>query len=233
MSEFMDDRIESRAIAFPHITIEVALYAALALGGLCARLLALGDAPLASEEAHQALASWNFITGKPDAFTGSPLLFTGNAILFWLFGANDTMARLLPAFFGSALILLPALLRRELGRVGALVTSALFVFSPSLVFFSRTLDGALIAVTCASAALAFGWRYGVDRTARDLNLAAIFSALALVSAREVWTIALALALFIIVSRFTSSRQEAVAVGRKQLREDDRLPPASRHLPTDL
>ena len=200
MLGFTDDK-SARAVAFPKVTIEVALYVALALVGLFVRLLALGDAPLSSVEARQALASWNFFSGKPDAFTGSPLLFTGNVMLFALFGANDTMARLLPALCGGALVLLPALLRRELGRVGALVTSALFVFSSSLVFFSRTLDGAVIAVTCVLAALAFGWRYLTDGAARDLNLAAIFAALALVSAHEVWTIVLAIAFFLLVSRF--------------------------------
>jgi uncharacterized protein (TIGR03663 family) len=200
MLEFMGDKT-TRTAAFPRVTIEVALYVALALFALFARLLVLGDAPLSSDEARQALASWNFFNGKPDAFMGSPLLFTGNAILFALFGANDTLARLLPALFGSALVVLPALLRRELGRVGALATSALFVFSPSLVFFSRNLDGAMIAVTCALAALAFGWRYLADGAARDLNLAAVFAALAFVSVREVWTIALAIALFLLVSRF--------------------------------
>ncbi|MEW5717409.1 MAG: glycosyltransferase family 39 protein [Chloroflexota bacterium] len=199
MLEFTDAK-NARPVVFPRVTVEVALYAAFALMGLFARLLVLGDAPLSSAEARQALASWNFLNGKPDVFADSPLLFTGNAILFALFGANDTLARLLPALFGSALVLLPALVRRELGRVGALATSALFVFSPSLVFFSRNLDGAIIAVTCALAAFAFGWRYLTDGTARDLNLAAIFAALALISAREVWTIAFALALFVLVTR---------------------------------
>ena len=213
MLEFTDDKC-SRAVAFPKVTIEVVLYVALALVALFARLLALGDAPLSSVEARQALASWNFFSGKPDVFTGSPLLFTGNAILFAFFGANDSIARLLPAFFGSALVLLPALLRRELGRVGALVTSALFVFSSSLVFFSRTLDGAVIAVTCALAALVFGWRYLTDGTARDLNLAAIFTALALVSAREVWTIVLAIAFFLLVSRLAFP-SAAFSAGNRQ------------------
>jgi uncharacterized protein (TIGR03663 family) len=201
MLEFMDAKAADRSVVFPRITVEVALYAALALVGLFVRLAMLGDAPLASGEARQAMASWNFVNGNSDAFTGSPLLFTGNAILFGLFGANDTIARLLPAFFGSALVVLPALLRRELGRVGALVTSTLYVFSASLVFFSRTLDGAVIAVMCAFAALALAWRYLDTGAPRALNLAAVFAALAFLSAREVWTIALALALFLLVSRF--------------------------------
>ena len=224
--ESTDGKIAARTIAFPQITIEVALYVALAFCGFVARFFALGDAPLTSAEARQAMASWNFVNGNAGAFTGSPLLFTGNAILFALFGANDTIARLLPALFGGALVVLPALLRRELGRVGALVTSALFVFSPALVYFSRSLDGAVIAVTCALAALAFAWRFltpalavtagaSVGRGARDLNFAVVFTALAFLSARQVWTIALAIASFLLVSRFAFP-SSVFKVGARQL-----------------
>ncbi len=201
MFESTDDRTR----ALPRVTIEVALYTALALGALCLRIIGLGDAPLTSAEARQALAAWNFINGKADAFIGSPLLFTANALLFALLGANDALARLVPALAGTALVLVPVLWRRELGRLGALVTSALLVVSPSLVFFSRTLDGALLAVTCALVSLAFAWRYITDRAAHAANLAAIFAALALTAAREVWTIVLALALWLIISRLTLSR----------------------------
>ncbi|MCX7839630.1 MAG: TIGR03663 family protein [Anaerolineae bacterium] len=195
MFESTDDRTR----ALPRLTIEIALYIALVCVALFARVVALGDVPLTSDEARQAIASWNFINGREDAFIGSPLLFTGNAILFALFGANDTLARLLPALFGSALVLLPALVRRELGRIGALVSSTLLAFSPSLIFFSRALDGSMIAVTCALAAFAFAWRYLAERNARELHLAAIFAALALTAAREVWTIVFALAIFAVLS----------------------------------
>ena len=198
MSEFT--RANSRAIPLPGLTVEIALYGALVLIGLGARVAALGDAPLNAEEARQAMAAWNFARGTPDAFTGSPLLFAGNTLLFLLFGANETTARLLPALFGTALIALPALLRRELGRPGALIASALFVFSPSLVLFARTAHGTLIAVTCAFAAFAFGWRYLNERVPRELNFAALCAALAVLAAREVWTIALAFAVFAVLAR---------------------------------
>jgi len=201
MFESTDDRTR----ALPRVTVEAALYAALALVALCLRLIGLGDAPLTSDEARQALASWNFVNGKADAFIGSPLLFTANALLFALSGANDALARLVPALAGTALVLVPALWRRELGRLGALVTSALLVVSPSLVFFSRTLDGALLAVTCALVSLAFASRYLAERAARAANLAAILAALALTAAREAWTIVLALVLLLIISRLTLSR----------------------------
>lgn len=197
-----------RAIYFPALTIEAGLYAALAFVAFFVRFFFLDLMPLAGDEAAQALASWDFVNGISNSFTGSPLLFTGNAIIFALFGATDTAARFLPALFGSALVLLPTLFRRELGRSGALIASALLMLSPSLVFFSRNANGAIIAVTCAFAALAFVWRFLVERTTRDLNLAAVFFALALVSAREVWTIIAAMLFFAIITRIRIQPDDA-------------------------
>jgi uncharacterized protein (TIGR03663 family) len=182
------------------LTIEMALYAALAFIAFLIRFLTLDGVPLNTDEAQQAIASLDFVRGAPSSFTGSPLLFTGNAILFALFGATDLAARLLPALFGSVLILLPALFRHEIGRIGALIASTLLVFSPSLVFFSRTTNGSIMAITCALAALGFSWRYLIERQPRHLNLAAILAALALLSAREVWTVVVALIVFVIVMR---------------------------------
>lgn len=190
-------RVETRPtteVLLPALTIEVALYVVLVAAAFAIRFFFLDWTPLASDEAMQALASWHFVNGTPDAFTGSPLLFSVNALLFFLFRASDFWARALPAIFGTALVLVPALLRRELGRGGALVASTLLVFSPSLVFFARDANGAVIAVTCALAALAFAWRYLVDGRARMLYLAAISAALAFLAAREVWTVVLAVAL---------------------------------------
>lgn len=182
------------------LTMEVALYAVLAFIAFSTRFLTLDGVPLNTKEAQQAIAAFDFVRGIPNSFTGSPLLFTGNAILFALFGATDLAARLLPALFGSILILLPALFRHEMGRVGALFASALLVFSPSLVFFSRYADGAMIAVTCALAAFGLSWRYLIEHNPRYLNLAALSAAFALLAAREAWTVIAALFVFAIVMR---------------------------------
>ncbi len=215
--------VEPRAqlqVLFPALTIEVALYVALAAAAFAVRFLFLDWSPLALDEAMQALASWHLVNGAPDAFTGSPLLFSVNALLFSLFGASDLWARALPAIFGTALVLVPALLRRELGRGGALVASTLLVFSPSLVYFSRDTNGAIIAVTCALAALAFAWRYLVGGSSRMLYFAVISAALAFLSAREVWTIVLAMVIAVafILPRargwfaLPSSRRDGVGAG---------------------
>jgi uncharacterized protein (TIGR03663 family) len=191
---------EPTVIAQPVITVEITLYAAFAFLAFFIRFFLLGNVPLDPNEARQALASWDFARGIPDAFTGSPLLFAGNAIFFALFGATDTAARFLPALFGSALVLAPALVRNYIGRVGALIASALFVFSPSLVLFSREVNGAVIAMTCSLAALAFAWRYLDKHTPGDLYFAAASLALALLAAREVWTFVLAALVFLLLAR---------------------------------
>lgn len=203
MSEFTHanpESLEPTTAYLPALTIETALYVALGLIALLMRLFIVDAAPLNADEAQQAIASWQFINGNSIATTGSPLLFTGNSILFALFGATDLSARILPALFGSVLVLLPALLRRELGRTGALIASTLLTFSPTLVLFSRTVDGAIIAVTCALAAVAFTWRALNDASPRALDLAAIAAALALVAARETWTIIVAILFFALVTR---------------------------------
>ncbi len=187
--------LDAAPVPLPALTVEVAIYAALGLVALGLRLFVLGNNPLAAGEAQQALAAWHFVNGVPDVYTGSPLLFAANTVLFMLFGANDAWPRIVPALFGALLVLLPGLLRRDLGKVGALTASALLAFSPSLVWFSRTADGSVIAVTCALAALAFAWRYLSQRSAGGLYALAVFGALALVSDRQVWTIIVALAIF--------------------------------------
>ena len=168
--------------------------------GLFVRVLALDGVPLSGDEAAQVLWSWNWLHGSASSFVGSPLLFSLNVVVFALFGASDLTARIVPALIGSGVILLPVLLREQLGRVGALVAAFVLAFSPSLVFFSRQADGAMLASTFGLAALTFAWRYLNLRAQRDANFAAVFAALALLSSPEVWTIALALILFTLMIR---------------------------------
>jgi uncharacterized protein (TIGR03663 family) len=192
------------------VTVEVGLYAVLALFAFAVRLFHSGSSPLGADEARQALASWHWITGVADSHTGSPLLFTGNALVFALFGPSDANARFIPVLAGSGLVLVPALLRYELGRLGALIASLLLAISPSLLLFSREANGAIVAVTCGAAAIAFGWRYLVERQSRDLSLASVTMALGLLSAREFWTIAAAVGLYTFV-RWVRARQGTRAV----------------------
>ena len=59
--------------------------------------------------------------------------------MYFLFGASDYTARILPALLGTATVALPWLLRDRLGTVGALTSSALLAVSPSFLYYNRFL----------------------------------------------------------------------------------------------
>ncbi len=129
------------------MTVEAAAWIVLAAVGLVLRLAALGAAPLTGAEAGQAMLAWRAATGQgmPVAGAYSPVLLWGNVLLFWLFGATDAAARLLPALLGGGLVVLPVLLRKQLGRVGALAAGCFLAISPSALRASRQVDG-IVAV---------------------------------------------------------------------------------------
>ncbi len=131
----------------PFLTVETALWILVAIAALTLRLARLDAAPLNAREAHEATLAWRAATGQgmPGAEGYSPLLFSLNALLFALCGASDSLARWWPLLCGSLLALTPFLLRRRIGRVGALVAGAYLAFSPTLLNASRQLDGAVVA----------------------------------------------------------------------------------------
>jgi len=170
------------------LTVEVGLYLLFIALGTALRLWGLGQRPLSSEEADLAYQAWRFYQGVGGDPKGSPFLFHANAFSFLLFVESDYVARLIPALAGSALVGLPYLLRSRLGRVGALLVSALLAFSPSCIFFSRALGGEVI-VALGMVAFLFGLlRYGENRSLWDLYLASFGLALSLVADSEVYTI---------------------------------------------
>jgi uncharacterized protein (TIGR03663 family) len=180
-------------LALPWLTVEIALY--LLLGGLAlvSRFYALSARPLTTPEARQALHAWQAVSGPGgEGLTASPLLFVGQILAFAVLGPNDGAVRLLPALAGTALVLLPYLLRHRLGRVGALVTSVCLLVSPTALFASRTGSGDILLLAAGLAVLTglVGW---VDfRRPAYLYLMAASGALALASAPGVYTLIVAL-----------------------------------------
>lgn len=193
------------------LTLEIGVYVILALTALVLRVSNLDTRPLAPGEAQTAVAAWDFLNGKPIGVYGSPLLFTLDWLAFFLFGAFDLTARLLPAVLASALVFLPALARRALGRTGALVAAAIIAVSPSLVFFARTLSGADLAVGAGLAALILYRDYQHTPRARQLYTAALLTAVALTADSTGFTVLAAGALFFAVSWFRARRNVPAAL----------------------
>ncbi|MET0909499.1 MAG: flippase activity-associated protein Agl23, partial [Ilumatobacteraceae bacterium] len=104
------------------------------------RLVALGDRVMHHDESLDAWWAWLLSTGQDyryDPVYHGPLRIIITAGLFDVFGDTDTVARILPAFCGLALIGVPWMIRATLGRAGTIAAAVAIAFSPSLVYFSR------------------------------------------------------------------------------------------------
>ena len=113
---------------------------ALILLALITRLYALGDRAVSHDETTHAKYSWNLYSGggfRHDPLMHGPLLFEATAFFFALFGVSDFTARLYSALAGVALVAAPWLLRRWMGRLGALLASVMVLVSPTITYYSR------------------------------------------------------------------------------------------------
>jgi uncharacterized protein (TIGR03663 family) len=111
-------------------------WAALVLLALGLRLTDLGARPFHHDESQDAYFSFVH-RFEYDPLLHGPLRFYLTAATYALLGASDFTARLVPALMGTVVVALPLLLRRTLGRGGALVAAALFAVGPSYLYFSR------------------------------------------------------------------------------------------------
>ena len=201
-------------VARPHwlegvFTVEVGLYFLLGLIALGLRLWDLGRRPLPAAESAIAWQSWLALQGQPYDLSGQPpLLVFGNVVVFLLFGASDAWARLLPALAGSLLAVLPWFLRRELGRVGALAAAAVLTFSPTLLFFSRSLDGSIVAAAGALLLVICFLRYRQAAQIRYVYVGAIALALMLLSGPNAYGVLFIFGLYLLGVWLLSARGKA-------------------------
>lgn len=226
----MEKTLKAERAGAREITLEHAAYTLVAFlaGGL--RVFQLGLRPLSEGEAIQALAAYRFIQASEQAAPAGtvPAIFTGNVAAFSLFGASDITSRWLPAVAGVLLVLLPYGLRHRLGRVGALAASLLLAVSPSAVYFSRAVDGSILAAL-AGLSLAVGL-YGYVDTRRPgaLYLAAAALGLGLCAGPAFVTMLLIFVIFglshLVVARFSKRDvgQASTIAALQSLRSDTGL-----------
>jgi predicted membrane-bound mannosyltransferase/DNA-binding beta-propeller fold protein YncE len=119
---------------------EKTLYLILIVLALATRVWDLGDRVQSHDESIHTKYSWNLYAGhgfQHNPLMHGPFLFEATAVSYFLFGDNDLTARLPVALMGAALVAFPYLLRRWLGRAGALVASFFLLISPSIAYYSR------------------------------------------------------------------------------------------------
>ena len=179
----------------PRFTVEGGVWLVVAVLALVLRLVRLDAAPLNGREAHEAMLAWRAVTGQGmPAGDYSPVLLAANGLVFALCGASDWLARLWPALLGSALALTPLLLRRHVGRLGALAAGLYLAFSPTVLLASRQLDGSVVAAAAGMAVLGGLVRLLDTNQRRWLSLATLGLALAVTSSPSAYGLLLPLGL---------------------------------------
>ena len=122
------------------LTREQGLYLLIIAACLVSRLAMLGFHVQSHDESLHTKYSWNLYAGQgfqhAPVYHG-PFLFHATALSYALFGDTDFTARLPVALMGTLLVAFPYLLRRQIGRKGALAASALLLISPSITYYSR------------------------------------------------------------------------------------------------
>lgn len=173
-----------RALAWrPVVTPELLVYGAVFAVAFGLRFWDLGARAMHHDESLHATYSWYLFKGRGyehHPLMHGPFLFHAMALVYLLFGVTEATARFVPAAFGSAMVLLPLLLRPWLGRVGALAAAALIALSPTILYFSRFVGAGAqdIIVAVAMLLMVAGiWQY--LRTGLSRWLYAIAAGLAL------------------------------------------------------
>ena len=161
---------------------ETVAYAVIALVAIIACFWNLGARTISHDESLHALYSYKLYAGEGyvhNPMMHGPFLFHANALMYFLFGVNDYTARIAPAIFGVVLVLLPIFLRKELGRLGALVASALFLVSPSILYYSRYIRNDIYMVVWAMLMVIALFRFMDERHNRWLYVGTAATVLSL------------------------------------------------------
>ena len=150
---------------------EKAIYIAFIALAVLTRFWALGSRVMSHDESLHTQFSYQFFNG--DGYSHTPLmhgpfLFHITAVSYWLFGDSDMAARLPVAIFGVILIAMPFLLRRWLGRIGALFTSFIFLISPYITYYSRYIRHDIYVIVWALIVFIAIWQYLRERDEKYL-----------------------------------------------------------------
>ena len=154
---------------------EAAGYATLVVVGLVMRLWDLGARAMHHDESLHALYSWKLSNGEGFAHNPmmhGPLQFEVNAALFFTLGDSEVTARLLYAFMGTVLILMPLLFRSRLGHLGALFAAVLLTVSPAMLYYSRFARNDILMAVWTFGLIICMWRYFDEGRHRYLYISA-------------------------------------------------------------
>ncbi len=132
--------LEEHLTRFVALDAEKVAYLIIFTLAVLTRFWDLGVRVMSHDESLHVRYAWNLYRGQGFSHTPlmhGPLLFHMTALSYLLFGDNDFTGRIYTAVVGVIVVIFPYLLRRWLGRIGALATSSLLLISPLILYYSR------------------------------------------------------------------------------------------------
>lgn len=170
--------------AFLHVNWETVAWLLLLVVAIGSRFYDLGTRAMSHDESLHALYSF-YLYDKGEyvhnPMMHGPFLFHANALIYFLFGDNDTTARIVPALAGLATILMAYPFRRYIGRLGALMAGILITISPSLLFHSRYIRNDIYIALFTMLWIYAAFRYLDTRHVKYMTLMTVAMALGLVA----------------------------------------------------
>ncbi len=139
-AEYEGQGIERALTRARVVNWEIALYAAIFVIAILTRFIGLGDRVMSHDESLHTY--YSYLLYRDGNFQHTPLmhgpiLFHATALSYFLFGDSDFSARIYPAVLGVCMVMFPLLMRRWLGRWGAILASIGILISPLLLYHHR------------------------------------------------------------------------------------------------
>jgi predicted membrane-bound mannosyltransferase/streptogramin lyase len=172
------NRVEAQEWVLAHL--DIIILVGLIVTAAVLRFWDVGGRALHHDESLHAQFSWYLYDGR--GFTHDPMMhgpfqFHATAVVYFLFGATDFTARIVPALFGIALVAMPWFLRKQIGMKAVIIATLFLAFSPTLLYFSRFARNDIYIAVWTFAIFICVWRYLDEQKPLYLYLMAFFLAL--------------------------------------------------------
>ena len=136
--------------ALPWLTVEMLVFSLILVIAVISRFYDLGARAMSHDESLHTYFSYLLYKGQGyqhNPMMHGPLQFHLIALSYFMFGANDFVARIPAATFSVLAIAAVWIWRRYLGRTGALVAALMALISPFLLYYGRyTREDSYVAV---------------------------------------------------------------------------------------
>lgn len=155
-------------------------YSLIILIAFIMRIWDLSSRAVHHDESLHSFYSWVLAQGggyQHNPMLHGPLQFEINALLFTFFDASDFISRIIYVIFGTLLVGLPYFFRFKLGNYGALFTSIILCFSPTMLYFSRFARNDILIAFWSFSIVILVWKYIGEEKNHYLYMISAFLAL--------------------------------------------------------